>query len=114
MAFFPKRSLHLLSTTSPTHPARFPKERSSLGSPMGRGKRSFDRCLFRDRVEDRQRCAPPRSPRTNRKGPLEGIGRTPHSATAGTVENMRVNHGRPQILVAQEILNCSNIIPVLD
>jgi hypothetical protein len=81
---------------------------------MGRDKRSCDRCLFRDRLEDRLQCALPRSPRTNRQGLSRGIGRTPHSAIAGTVENVRVNHGRPQILVAQEILDRSNIISVLD
>ena len=81
---------------------------------MGRGKRSLNRCLFRDRLKDRLRFALSKSPRTNRKGHSESIGGTSHAATAGTVENMRVNHGCPEILVAQEVLNRSNIIPVLD
>ena len=81
---------------------------------MGRGKRSFESCLFRDRLDDRQRSALPKLPWTNRQRLSECIGGTPHASTAGTVENMRVNHGRFQILMAQKVLNRSNIIPVLD
>jgi hypothetical protein len=81
---------------------------------MEEGKRSSERCLFLHWLVDRLRSllSINKSPRTNRKGPLERIGGAPHTATAGTVENMRVNHGRLQVFVAQKILNCSNIIPV--
>jgi hypothetical protein len=79
---------------------------------MEEGKRSSERCLFLHWLVDRLRSLLSKSPRTNRKGPLERIGGAPHTATAGAVENMRVNHGRFQILVAQKILNRSNIIPV--
>src|ERR1700693_3656379 len=81
---------------------------------MEEGKRSSERCLFLHWLVDRLRSLLSKSPRTNRKGPLERVGGAPHTATAGAVENMRVNHGRLQVFVAQKVLNRSNIIPVFD
>ena len=45
--------------------------------------------------------------------PSEGVCRTP-DPTASFVEDMRVNHGRFDILMPQKLLDCSDVVSVFE
>src|SRR5437870_4501911 len=53
-------------------------------------------------------------PQGRRNRASESIGGAPDATAAGTVENVRINHGGLEILVAQKLLNRADIISVLD
>ena len=81
---------------------------------MDRGKRSAVRCLDDRTVGVRLRWMPPSFLPGPRNGLSERIGRAPHAASAGAVENVRVDHGRLDVRVTQELLDRPNIIAIFD
>jgi hypothetical protein len=81
---------------------------------MDRGKRSAVRCLDDRTVGVRLRWMPPSFLPGPRNGLSERIGRAPHAASAGAVENVRVNHGRFDVRVTQELLDRPDIIAIFD
>ena len=59
------------------------------------------------------RCGYVRDPVANRATALQTVGRAPY-AQRTSVENMRINHRRADICVAEQLLNGSNVVAILD